>query len=234
MTKQPRDKIITYWSGRRFRYRKDGKPDMRYNIGRKMAKAQRVIGKSVYKQPIKQSRKVIRPPLRSPQIGPRAFVHLCVYVAIITAWVFIIKNPPGSYTGEIISPLVSYGQEVESVTVTIEDIIGQYDWPVDTMTAIAKSENGYEYNRAWNTDAEFRGNSNSTVDRGVFMINSGTFADFMVRHPAQLDALGIVDYDDMFDANKNIALAYLIWQEQGLGAWTCYRNGNYLVFVGRV
>ena len=62
-------------------------------------------------------------------------------------------------------------------------------------------------------------NENGTIDLGLFQINSGTFDDFMARKPQLLQQAGIVSYEDMLDPIKNFAMARIIWDEQGWGAW---------------
>lgn len=62
-------------------------------------------------------------------------------------------------------------------------------------------------------------NSDGSIDRGMFQINSNTFEDFQRRKPEQLEAAGIGSYEDMFDPEKNMRMAKIIWEEQGFGAW---------------
>ena len=62
-------------------------------------------------------------------------------------------------------------------------------------------------------------NDDGSTDRGLFQINSNTFIDFMRRKPGTLKRAGIVDFDDMFDVEKNIAMAKIIFREQGFDAW---------------
>ena len=62
-------------------------------------------------------------------------------------------------------------------------------------------------------------NSDGSIDRGLFQINSNTFADFMKRKGALLRENGIRSYDDMFDPTKNTIMASIIYKEQGWNAW---------------
>lgn len=62
-------------------------------------------------------------------------------------------------------------------------------------------------------------NPDGSIDRGLFQINSKTFADFQRRKGDKLKKLGITSFDDMFDPVKNAQMAKLIWEEQGFGAW---------------
>lgn len=62
-------------------------------------------------------------------------------------------------------------------------------------------------------------NRNGSVDRGLFMINSNTFANYMRKMSDELDKLGIKSFDDMFDPRKNALMARIILENQGYGAW---------------
>lgn len=73
-------------------------------------------------------------------------------------------------------------------------------------------------NLSYDALAEGR-NTDGSIDRGLFQINSNTFADFMRRHGNEMQAVGINSFDDMFDPRKNALMAKLIEEEQGYGAW---------------
>lgn len=62
-------------------------------------------------------------------------------------------------------------------------------------------------------------NSDGSIDRGLFQINSNTFSDFMRRKGDVLRSLGITSYEDMYDPTLNATMAKLIFDEQGWGAW---------------
>ncbi|MBK9272861.1 MAG: transglycosylase SLT domain-containing protein [Saprospiraceae bacterium] len=62
-------------------------------------------------------------------------------------------------------------------------------------------------------------NTNGSEDRGLFQINSDTFADFQRRKGNQMRKAGITSYDDMFDPVKNAKMAAIIKDEQGWKAW---------------
>lgn len=108
---------------------------------------------------------------------------------------------------------------------SIEDKIRAYDWDDSLMLAIARWESsGYA--------CEFRPeaindkyNSDGSEDRGLLQINSNTFADFQRRHGDEMLARGIRGYGDMFDVDKNIAMGYIIIQEQGYKAFSSYNSG---------
>lgn len=62
-------------------------------------------------------------------------------------------------------------------------------------------------------------NTNGTVDRGLFRINSGTFNDFKRRKNNLLERNGIYNWDDMLDPEKNTKMAKLIFDEGGWDRW---------------
>ena len=110
---------------------------------------------------------------------------------------------------------------------TIEEKIRAYGWNDDLMVAIAKWESsGYA--------CEFRPlalndhmNEDGSEDRGLFQINSNTFKDFQRRHGDKMQELGITNYDEMYDVDKNIAMADLVVGEQGYRAFSSYKSGVY-------
>ena len=62
-------------------------------------------------------------------------------------------------------------------------------------------------------------NNDGSIDRGLYRINSNTFADFQKRKPDLLKGMGINNYEDMYDPMKNINMARMIYDEQGWDAW---------------
>ena len=62
-------------------------------------------------------------------------------------------------------------------------------------------------------------NADGSIDRGLFRINSYTFADFMNRKKELLNRNGIYLYEDMYDPEKNTKMAKIIFDEQGWDAW---------------
>jgi hypothetical protein len=62
-------------------------------------------------------------------------------------------------------------------------------------------------------------NKNGSIDRGLYRINSNTFADFMRRKGNLLRKNGINSYEDMYDPVLNIKMAKIIYDEQGWKAW---------------
>ena len=56
-------------------------------------------------------------------------------------------------------------------------------------------------------------------DRGLYRIHNGTFYDFMKRKKERLNENDIYSYEDMYDPEKNIRMAEIIFDEQGWCAW---------------
>lgn len=79
-----------------------------------------------------------------------------------------------------------------------------------TMVAISRAESG------WNTTAINTANSNGSVDRGLFQVNSIHGFD-----PNRL----------LNDAQFNTQCAKQIYDKQGLGAWAVYNSGKYQDYV---
>jgi cell wall-associated NlpC family hydrolase len=80
-----------------------------------------------------------------------------------------------------------------------------------TMVAIAKAESG------WTVDAINTANSNGSIDRGLFQINS--------VH-SQYNAQQLLT-----DPRYNTAAAKAIYDSQGLRAWSTYNNNAYVPFM---
>lgn len=62
-------------------------------------------------------------------------------------------------------------------------------------------------------------NSNGSIDRGLYRINSYTFAHYLRVNPEGLEQLGITSYKDMYDPELNIKMARVIYKYQGWCAW---------------
>jgi hypothetical protein len=96
---------------------------------------------------------------------------------------------------------------IESVPLTVEDkICGAFPDNCELMIAIAKAESGLNA-KAYNK------NNNGSEDFGLFQINS------------------IHGEDNLFDVDKNIAVAKKIYDNQGLNAWVAYQNNKYLQYL---
>lgn len=97
---------------------------------------------------------------------------------------------------------------------TPADWLKQAGWPsnlIPTMVAIGGAESG------WNVSAVSPENDNGTKDFGWLQVNSVHGAD-----EARLTS------DPVYTAR----VAYQIYKEQGLGAWSTYNNGAYKSFMG--
>lgn len=98
----------------------------------------------------------------------------------------------------------------------IAQLLRQNFEPVNEATNSARvlfGENGGYKSNAVNN------NRDGSVDTGLFQINSNTFNDFMKRKGNLLRKNGINTYQDMYDLNKNAAMARIIFDEQGWNAW---------------
>ena len=209
MTKQPKDKIITYWSGKKLRYRKDGEPDMRYTLGRREAK------KATPK----------RMPLRHEfslwgaiKIG-LVFGALVALIMVLQA---ILDRPN---RGEFLSPLshVAVAKEVAPTIVKdfckmdeVSEQICMYEWDARKALAIAMAENGYLERRDWWIDAQ-NINSNMTGDFGIMQVNS--------VHGYPLARLVTIEGNIMF-AHRVYANREQ-WDTDGFNAWVVYKTDRY-------
>mgnify|MGYP002067122099 CR=1 FL=1 len=99
--------------------------------------------------------------------------------------------------------------EAEEMPVTIEEkIAAVFPENPKIMIAVAQAES------QMNPLASHK-NTNGSVDCGLFQINS-------VHGKDQLE---------LFDVDKNIEAARLVYEKQGLGAWVAFSSGAYLKFV---
>jgi hypothetical protein len=102
------------------------------------------------------------------------------------------------YPDEIDTPIEKY----------ICEKFGVYDCKV--ALAIASAESGLR-EQALNI------NTNSTIDVGIFQVNS-----VHVRRAG-------CSLKELVDQYKNVDCAYTIFKEQGWNPWVVYKNGSYLV-----
>lgn len=211
--------VYTMNSTKPFRIKKDGTYDLRYKEGKRFAR---------------QEKGAKRAKKRVKNRGSRGFGFNDVL--IVSA--FILGIFVGTYIAKrlvicssrimqqprmVISPLgrTAYAEEIKIEEVkekTIEEMIcdSKYKWDCGIMIAIAKSENGYEmHGNTWGADRTYGGNSNGSVDTGIFMINS--------VHGYSVGYLQ--------DAENNIEIAYEVWLSQGCEAWSDYSNGRYLKYL---
>lgn len=90
-----------------------------------------------------------------------------------------------------------------------------------TMAAIAASESGGKTS-AHNPNAATGDNS-----YGLWQINMlGNMG------PQRRAQFGIRDDSELFDPKKNAEAAYKVFKEQGFNAWSDYKNGKYLDYMG--
>ena len=84
-------------------------------------------------------------------------------------------------------------------------LIEGYDWPTETMLAIAQAESGCD------PEARNTANSDGSTDTGLLQINS----------------IHGIDPATLIDPTVNVQAAYRIYQSQGLKAWSVYNNNSY-------
>jgi len=99
----------------------------------------------------------------------------------------------------------------EEISNVINQVFGELG---STAQKVAASENGL-----FKPDRDSPPNSNGSIDRGIFQINSNTFQDYMRRMPNVLNDMGIASFEDMKDPTLNSKMAKLIYENQGWGAW---------------
>ena len=108
-----------------------------------------------------------------------------------------------------------YAKEIATAWKDKKGIAHQILRWIDPVTGDIKGEN-VSYANGPQMDVP---NKDGSIDRGLFRINSQTFADYMRRMPDRLRALGITSWDDMLDPLLNARMARLIYGYQGAGAW---------------
>lgn len=88
-------------------------------------------------------------------------------------------------------------------------LVEKYDWPVDTMLAIARAESGCRFDAVGDT----------WPIAGVLAPSCGLF---------QVRTLpGRPTCDELKDARVNIEWAYKLYKSGGLNHWSVYTNGSY-------
>lgn len=105
-------------------------------------------------------------------------------------------------------------------TAQVHELASKYFKGDDVEKAIIASlfESNYDPNRT-NRNPETGEVPSGGEDRGLMQINENSFRDYMRRMPKVLAQYGITSYDDMWDAEKNMAMASIIHKYQGFGAW---------------
>ena len=86
---------------------------------------------------------------------------------------------------------------------------------------VAQTESDY------NPDAVGGPNPGGSIDTGLMQINSDTFQDFFDRKKHLLEEYGITDYSQMKNPILNAAMAKIIKDEQGGGAWYGPKDKGY-------
>lgn len=113
--------------------------------------------------------------------------------------------------------------EVVCETVTPYDsLIEKYFKDSCSAKRILKwTKNGKSYgeNGRFITENADRQNNNKSWDRGLFRINSDTFADYLRRMPTLLHNNEIYTWNDMLDVEKNIKMAQIVYIYEGYCAW---------------
>lgn len=98
--------------------------------------------------------------------------------------------------------LATWGRELPNWNEIYRMVIQTFGKEGHNMMRVLEGEN-----RGLNPRAE-NINKDGSVDRGLFQINSNTFADFMRRKPKKLYEAGIRSFEDMYDPEK-----ILRWQK---------------------
>lgn len=113
----------------------------------------------------------------------------------------------------------------------VYDLASKYFQGDDVEKAIIASlfESNYRADRT-NRDPETGKVPKGGEDRGLMQINENSFKDYMRRMPKLLAQYGITSYDDMWDAEKNMAMASIIHKYQGFGAWYGPANNGYNIY----
>ncbi len=105
---------------------------------------------------------------------------------------------------------IVYNQDIENYIVQIFGSQSQ------TALAVAKCESGLNPNAT-------HLNSNSSIDFGVFQINSSHFSHVEGDTPQEKT-------DNLFNWQYNIAFAYQLYSATSWDSWTCYSTGKYLKY----
>lgn len=109
----------------------------------------------------------------------------------------------------------------------IADIIRKH-FPNEATTAalLASTENAL-----YNPKADGI-NTDQSIDRGIFQINSNTFNGLRARRTREMDAIGANSYDQMYDPELNTQVARMVYDEGGLGRWFAWQDKGYDLMDG--
>jgi len=217
--KNPKDKVITYWSGAKVRYRKDGKPDMRYTLGKKIAGLDNLPSKKTHK---KTAPKHIPTSHEISLWG--VFRAGLIFGAIIAMLIVLqaILSPPRKE--KFISPLsqVVIAKETKPDLKDfcnmdkVSEQICMYDWDARKALAIAMAENGYLERKNWWVDG-LNINADKTFDAGIMQINS--------IHGYPLAKLVTIEGNIMYA--HRVYASREQWDTDGFNAWVVYKTDRY-------
>lgn len=129
------------------------------------------------------------------------------------------KKVRGVFKKDLVSPFVEPGKNLKPVPkkVKSEDELIKEIFPKEQWKNVPRVLAGE--NPSHNPKPKDHVNKNGSLDRGLMQINSNTFKDFMRRKGKLLQSKGITSYEDMYDREKNLIMARIIWDEQGWKAW---------------
>lgn len=101
---------------------------------------------------------------------------------------------------------------------TIQEVFGD-EWVNATRVLKRKvGELTKGENTQLNPNADYT-NTNGSIDRGLFQINSDTFKDLQRRKGSQLKKTGANTFEDLYDPIINIKVAKIIYDEGGWDRW---------------
>ena len=131
-------------------------------------------------------------------------------------------NPPGAYASQVPQEVLDRVEKdkkiVASAPPTVKGNIlmgfGGNEQLANALRVLKRE------NPTFDSTREYKDNSDGSVDRGLFQINSKHFTPVeMKRREKALKSAGISNFDDMFDPELNARMAYLLWKERGWDAW---------------
>lgn len=94
-----------------------------------------------------------------------------------------------------------------------------------TMAALLAATENAKYNPNAENLNDYNGHQ--SLDRGIFQVNSDSFNGLLKRRNPEMQALGINNFNQMFDPNLNSQVAKMILDEGGPGRWFGWQNKGY-------
>lgn len=240
MTKKYKDAIITFYSGNKLRYRKDGRPDMRYTLGKKenamfyknepASKGFPVVWSgspkdipagwekvTAMKKPIKK---------RTVKLQKGNILGLIklglMFGASIALIMFLQRLSDLPNEQEFLSPLSDAVMAEEKSIKSFCDMdevskeICFYNWDARKALAIAMAENGYLDYGYWRKNVQ-NINSDGTVDTGIMQVNS--------IHGYLLNEL--VTVEGNVKRARQLHEERESWDTDGFNAWVQYGSDKY-------